>query len=615
MTSATDLMNAVNKALGTDVVRMGSHPDYVVEYRPTGLLPFDILLQGGMPRGRMVEVFGDYSTLKTYLGLYAIASTQQAGGTAALIDTEHAFEPEWAASCGVDVQNLIMPPTETGEEAMDAAEALIRGNIDLIVVDSVAATLPQAEQQKRLHKESIQPARQAHLMSAALRRLTAANKHTSMLWINQTRLNIGITFGSPEAIPGGKALPYYACLAPGSKVLTADYQWVPVEELKVGQPIVGFDEFRKEGEKCRKMRLSYVEGNEPTWQQSYEIVTDRGTTTVASEAHLWLVNGGYPSKPEWVWKRTDELEDGSEIAWFAEPWDDDSQMYESAYLSGLFDGEGAVNNNMRTRNGNNRGWNITLAQNPGLVLDKALECLDKLGFDYKVYSDRKCHKVTIRGHLAERMRFLGHVRPVRLLNNLNGVGWDGAAIMPRGRYGADRPAATVTSIRPVGRRKVYAIGTSTKTLMVDGMFSHNSYRLAIRKTGKITRDTKYFTGDKWQSGKEQVGQKFKAEVLKSKLSKPFREVWFDWNLEHAQIDLPTFLVAQGVEHGLVKVRGNTWSFRRTSVVGRAKFITRVASDPALLSALEAAVRGEHGLPVPGTTPAPKKRLRKAQSRA
>jgi recombination protein RecA len=129
---------------------------------------------------------------------------------ACLIDTEHAYDPKWAEEIGVDTEELIYKQPETGEEAIDIAEVMIRAGVDLIVFDSVAAALPQAEQQKRLHKESVQPARLAQLMSLAMRKLTAANGKTAVLWINQTRINVGVMFGSNEAVPGGKALPFYA---------------------------------------------------------------------------------------------------------------------------------------------------------------------------------------------------------------------------------------------------------------------------------------------------------------------------------------------------------------------------------------------------------------------
>ena len=211
MTSkAEQLALEINKMLGSNTVKMANDASLIVRHLPTGVLPIDILLDGGIPTGRFTELFGAYSTLKSYIALSCIAQTQKAGGVCAIIDTEHSYDPEWARSLGVDTDNLIYHSPETGEEAVDVSEVLIRNDIDLIVWDSVAATLPQAESIKRMSKESVQPARLAALMSLGMRKLTAANKKTAILFINQTRLSVGVVFGDPETVPGGKALPFYA---------------------------------------------------------------------------------------------------------------------------------------------------------------------------------------------------------------------------------------------------------------------------------------------------------------------------------------------------------------------------------------------------------------------
>jgi recombination protein RecA len=210
VSKATELMAAINKQLGTDALRMGSDPTLEVEYIPTGMLPFDLLTQGGVARGRFVEVYGPYSTLKSYIALSAIREVQQAGGVAALADTEHAYDPVWATECGVNTAELILVAGETGEEKLDSAEVLIRNEVDLIVVDSIAAILPQQEANKRLHREGVQPGRTAALMSLASRKLTAANSRTAVLWINQLRESIGVTFGPTEKTTGGRAMGYYA---------------------------------------------------------------------------------------------------------------------------------------------------------------------------------------------------------------------------------------------------------------------------------------------------------------------------------------------------------------------------------------------------------------------
>lgn len=231
--TAKELMDFINQQHGAGTMTTAADPRWQVQLLPTGLAPIDHLLHGGIPYGRFVMLHGDYSTLKTYVGLCTIASAQRAGKIAALIDTEHAFDPLWARSLGVNLSELIMPPydkIETGEKAIDRAESLIRGGVDLLVFDSVAATLPQTERNQSM-EDPTQMARQAALMSKAMRKLTAGNKKTAVLWINQTRVNIGVMFGNPETIPGGKALPFYASyivgLYKGAKVTEERQVWVP----------------------------------------------------------------------------------------------------------------------------------------------------------------------------------------------------------------------------------------------------------------------------------------------------------------------------------------------------------------------------------------------------
>lgn len=210
--TARELMDALNQEFGAGTMRPASHADYEVKMLPTGLAPFDDIFDGGIPLGRHIMLHGDFSTLKSYVGLCAIASAQRNGLIAALIDTEGTFDKAWAKKLGVKLDELVMPDPEkmpTGEEAIDMAESLIHGGVGLIVVDSVAALLPQAEQQKKLG-DAKQLGRQAEMMSKALRKLTARmNNRCAMIWINQTRVNPNIMFGSQESIPGGKALAFY----------------------------------------------------------------------------------------------------------------------------------------------------------------------------------------------------------------------------------------------------------------------------------------------------------------------------------------------------------------------------------------------------------------------
>ena len=179
---------------------------------PTGCLSLDIALGiGGLPRGRIVEVFGPESSGKTTVALHAIAQIQQMGGIAAFIDAEHALDPAYAKKLGVDLDNLYVSQPDTGEQALDIADALVRsGAVDLIVVDSVAALTPKAEIEGDMGDAHV--GLQARLMSQALRKLTGIiNKsHTCVIFINQLREKVGIMFGNPETTPGGKALKFYA---------------------------------------------------------------------------------------------------------------------------------------------------------------------------------------------------------------------------------------------------------------------------------------------------------------------------------------------------------------------------------------------------------------------
>ena len=280
------------------------------------------------------------STLKSYVGLSAIAEYQRRGKTCAVIDTERTFDPLWATQTGVRTDDLILWPNReddeihTGEEAIDVTQALVKGGVDFVMFDSVAAALPQDEMKKRLHDENIQPGRLAMLMSAAMRRLTASNRGASILWINQTRVNLGITFGSNEAVPGGKALGFYS-----------------------------------------------------------------------------------------------------------------------------------------------------------------------------------------------------------------------------------------------------------------------SYILSMRKAGKVTRDDKTFDGEKWQNGKTQIGQKFKAEITKSKLNRPFRDVFFTWDMTTGSIDLIAFLISQGEEIGAIAQKGNTWHSGGVKAVGREKFKQALTLNPDEQFDLENIIRDHHQIPL------------------
>jgi recombination protein RecA len=196
------------------IMRLGERPETTIAVIPTGSLAVDAALGiGGIPRGRVVEIFGPESSGKTTLSLQVIAQAQKAGGLAAFIDAEHALDSEYAKKLGVDTDNLLVSQPDNGEQALEIAEMLIRsGAIDVIVVDSVAALVPKAEIEGEMGEA--QMGLQARLMSQALRKLTAivSKSGTSLIFINQIREKIGVLFGNPETTTGGRALKFYSSI-------------------------------------------------------------------------------------------------------------------------------------------------------------------------------------------------------------------------------------------------------------------------------------------------------------------------------------------------------------------------------------------------------------------
>ncbi len=194
------------------IMRLGEARHLQVEVIPTGALPLDIALGvGGVPRGRVVEIYGPESSGKTTVCQHIIAEAQQRGGICAFIDMEHALDPNYAERCGVDVDNLYVSQPDTGEQALEIAEALIRsGTMDVVVVDSVAALVPRAEIEGEMGDSHV--GLQARLMSQALRKLSGVIKQTNtvVIFTNQLRSKIGVMFGSPETTSGGNALKFYA---------------------------------------------------------------------------------------------------------------------------------------------------------------------------------------------------------------------------------------------------------------------------------------------------------------------------------------------------------------------------------------------------------------------
>ena len=206
-------MSQIEKQFGKgSVMKLGDFKETGVDAISTGALNLDIALGiGGIPRGRIIEIYGPESSGKTTLALHAVAEAQKAGGEAAFIDAEHALDPVYAKKIGVDIDNLIVSQPDTGEQALEIAEALIRsGAIDIVVVDSVAALVPKAEIDGDMGDAHV--GLQARLMSQALRKLagTINKTNATIIFINQLREKVGVMFGNPETTAGGRALKYYA---------------------------------------------------------------------------------------------------------------------------------------------------------------------------------------------------------------------------------------------------------------------------------------------------------------------------------------------------------------------------------------------------------------------
>lgn len=225
-------LETIEKQFGKgSIMKLGEAHKTAVETVSTGSLSLDIALGGGIPKGRIIEIYGPESSGKTTLTLHAIAEIQKAGGTAAFIDAEHALDPAYAKRLGVDTDNLLISQPDNGEQALEITETLVRSNaVDLIVVDSVAALVPRAEIEGDMGDSHM--GLQARLMSQALRKLTGiiSRSNTTIIFINQIRMKIGVMFGNPETTTGGNALKFYSSVRMDIR---------RISQIKVGEEVVG----------------------------------------------------------------------------------------------------------------------------------------------------------------------------------------------------------------------------------------------------------------------------------------------------------------------------------------------------------------------------------------
>jgi recombination protein RecA len=279
---ALDLaLSQIEKDFGKEaIMRLGEkHAKENVESIPTGALPLDIAIGiGGIPRGRIIEIYGPESSGKTTLALCMVAQTQKLGGIAAYIDAEHAMDPEYAKKIGVDIDNLLISQPDSGEQGLEIADKLIRsGAVDIIVVDSVAALVPKAEIEGEMGDSFV--GLQARLMSQALRKLTSniSKSKTSIIFINQLRQKIGIMWGSPETTPGGLALKFYSSVRLDIR---------RIESVKKGDEVLG-----------NRVRVKVVKNKvaAPFKQAEFEIIFGQGIDKFGYLIDMG-VNGGIIEK-------------------------------------------------------------------------------------------------------------------------------------------------------------------------------------------------------------------------------------------------------------------------------------------------------------------------------
>ncbi len=295
--SLENAMAQIDRAHGKGaVMRLGDQARAPIEVIPTGATTLDIALGiGGLPRGRVVEIYGPESSGKTTVALHAIANAQKAGGVAAFIDAEHALDPEYAKRLGVDTDALLISQPDSGEQALEIADMLIRsGALDIIVIDSVAALVPRAEIDGEMGDSHV--GLQARLMSQALRKMTGAinGSGTTAIFINQLREKIGVMFGSPETTTGGKALKFYASVRLDVR---------RIETLKDGTDMVG-----------NRTRIKVVKNKlaPPFKQAEFDIMYGTGISREGSLIDVGVDTGFVRKAGAWYTYEGDQLGQGKE---------------------------------------------------------------------------------------------------------------------------------------------------------------------------------------------------------------------------------------------------------------------------------------------------------------
>jgi len=277
-------LKQIEKSYGTgSIMRLREDQVAAVQGIPTGSLSLDIALGGqGMPSGRIVELFGPEGSGKTTLALHVVASAQKAGGVAAFIDAEHAMDPTWARRVGVNLQDLLISQPDTGEQALEICEMLVRSNaVDVIVIDSVAALIPKAEIEGEMGDQHV--GLQARLMSQAMRKLVGAisKSRTCVIFINQIRMKIGVMFGNPETTPGGNALKFYSSVRLDVRRIST---------IKEGEQAVG-----------SRIRARVVKNKvaPPFRNAEFDILFDKGINSVGDLVDLAAANDVVAKQGAW----------------------------------------------------------------------------------------------------------------------------------------------------------------------------------------------------------------------------------------------------------------------------------------------------------------------------
>jgi recombination protein RecA len=289
----------IDKQFGKgSVMRLGDEVRAPIEVIPTGSVSLDVALGiGGLPRGRVVEIYGPESSGKTTVALHAVANAQRAGGIAAFIDAEHALDPDYAQKLGVDTDALLVSQPDTGEQALEIADMLIRsGALDIIVIDSVAALVPRAEIEGEMGDSHV--GLQARLMSQALRKITGAlnTSKTTAIFINQLREKIGVMFGSPETTTGGKALKFYASVRMDVR---------RIETLKDGSEPVG------NRTRCKIVKNKMAP---PFKQAEFDILYGQGISREGGLIDMGVEHGFVRKSGAWYTYDGDQLGQGKENA-------------------------------------------------------------------------------------------------------------------------------------------------------------------------------------------------------------------------------------------------------------------------------------------------------------